>query len=170
MPTSPLTRRLIGSAITDDRSRPAEPAIARVAVGQLEQCLINLAINARDAMSHGGRLQLAVRSADAEPADADDPPGRSTAVAVEPTAELRGDDLLVVVSDTGVGIPAVALTSVFEPFFTTKAVGEGTGLGLAMVRACVETSGGSLTVSSGVGAGTSFAIRLPRSAGGAAKA
>jgi len=112
---------------------------------QLEQVLMNLAVNARDAMPQGGRLTLRTRRAGE---------GR---IALE-------------VEDTGQGIPGEALPRIFEPFFTTKAVGEGTGLGLSMVHGIVQTHGGTLAVDSQVGIGTRFTLTFdltnPKAAGG----
>jgi signal transduction histidine kinase len=134
--------------------------MASLKVGQLEQALINLAINARDAMPAGGRLRIVVDVAGKQ-ADAQSIIGAATVVVVERDRPDRADDVEIVVSDEGVGIPPTILASVFEPFFTTKPVGAGTGLGLAMVRGFVETAGGGLTVTSAVGFGTTFTIRLP---------
>jgi signal transduction histidine kinase len=91
-------------------------------------------------------------------------PDDQTIVAVGHIRPDSSDDLEITVADNGVGIPTTVLASVFEPFFTTKPVGAGTGLGLAMVRGFVEAAGGALIVTSEVGVGTSFTIRLPRAA------
>jgi PAS domain S-box-containing protein len=157
----PMIRRLIGETITIEMALDGEPLVARIQVGQLEQALINLAINARDAMPGGGTLRIALGSARdvIEPRRVGD--GVAAMVAVARGARSRPDDLEIVVSDSGVGIPSGLLASVFEPFFTTKPVGIGTGLGLAMVRGFVETAGGSLVVTSDIGVGTTFTIRLP---------
>jgi two-component system, cell cycle sensor histidine kinase and response regulator CckA len=115
--------------------------------GQLEQVLINLALNARDAMMTGGRFGLEIEN-------------RALA---EPVSGLAaGDYVALVVSDTGTGIPAEHLGRVFDPFFTTKERGRGTGLGLSMCYSIIAQAGGSLTVESTLGAGTSFLILLPR--------
>jgi signal transduction histidine kinase len=104
-------------------------------VPQLEHSLINLAVNAREAMPRGGVLTIGLR--------------RVT------------DEAVIEVSDTGVGIPTGHLAAVFEPFFTTKATGQGIGLGLAMVRGFVENAAGRLAVWSEAGHGATFSIWLP---------
>jgi PAS domain S-box-containing protein len=157
----PLIRRLIGSSIAVELSLAGEALNASIQVGQLEQALINLAINARDAMPEGGRLRIIVDVAGSQPRILTGD-GVSSIVAVERDRPAREDDLEITVSDDGIGIPATVLASVFEPFFTTKPVGAGTGLGLAMVRGFVEAAGGGLVVTSAVGQGTTFTIRLPR--------
>ncbi|HEY3254139.1 MAG TPA: ATP-binding protein [Polyangiaceae bacterium] len=121
--------------------------------GQIEQVLMNLILNARDAMPEGGRITL--RTFDVE-VDEQSPidglaPGAYVALAV---------------SDTGSGIPAEARAQIFEPFFTTKEVGRGTGLGLASVEGIVRQSGGSITVNSSEGQGSTFTVFLPRAAPG----
>jgi signal transduction histidine kinase len=158
----PLIRRLIGDTIAVELSFAPEALNASIQKSQLEQALINLAINARDAMPDGGKLRIVVDTAGSRPSSAADD-GLTTVVALERDRPGRADDLEIIVSDDGVGIPAAVLASVFEPFFTTKPVGLGTGLGLAMVRGFVETAGGGLVVTSGIGRGTTFTIRLPRS-------
>ncbi len=124
---------------------------AMVDPGQLENALLNLCLNARDAMPGGGLLTMSVENAALAP---------DQAVAdVQP-----GDYVLLKVSDTGHGIAPEHLSKVFEPFFTTKARGKGTGLGLAMVYGFLKQSGGHVTVESRVGAGTCVKLYLPRAA------
>jgi PAS domain S-box-containing protein len=119
--------------------------------GQIEQVLVNLAVNARDAMPGGGTLEIETRNVTA----ADDDGVRSS--------ERRpGEWVRVIVRDTGSGIPPEVMTHLFEPFFTTKAPGKGTGLGLATVHGIVAQSGGHIHVDSEPGRGTTFQICLPR--------
>jgi len=115
--------------------------------GQLEQVLMNLAVNARDAMPSGGRFAIEIENWSVASADQ----------GVRP-----GDYVAMRVSDTGTGITPEHLDRIFDPFFTTKARGHGTGLGLAMCYGIIAQAGGNLTVESRLGAGTSFLILLPR--------
>jgi two-component system cell cycle sensor histidine kinase/response regulator CckA len=115
--------------------------------GQLEQVLMNLAVNARDAMPSGGRFAIEIEN-------------RSIS---GPNKELQpGDYVALRITDSGTGIPPEHLDRIFDPFFTTKARGHGTGLGLAMCYGIIGQAGGSLTVESRLGSGTSFLILLPR--------
>jgi PAS domain S-box-containing protein len=117
--------------------------------GQIEQVILNLALNARDAMPEGGTLRLETREV--------------TFAAGEHEGLSAGAYGALVVSDSGTGIPADVLPHVFEPFFTTKEIGQGTGLGLSMVQGIVLQSGGAIDVESSVGAGATFTIYLPHS-------
>jgi two-component system, cell cycle sensor histidine kinase and response regulator CckA len=117
--------------------------------GQLEQVLMNLILNARDAMSEGGRITL--QTFDAQVTD--DAPIEGLA---------PGAYVAIAVQDTGSGISAAARPQIFEPFFTTKEIGRGTGLGLASVEGIVRQSGGSVTVVSSEGQGSTFTVYLPR--------
>jgi two-component system cell cycle sensor histidine kinase/response regulator CckA len=119
--------------------------------GQLEQVILNLAINARDAMPQGGQLTLATSD-------------RAMAAGEDP-ALPAGDYVTLTISDTGTGIPDDVLPHIFEPFFTTKPVGQGTGLGLSMAEGIVQQSRGAMRVASRVGEGTTFTIHLPRGRG-----
>jgi two-component system, cell cycle sensor histidine kinase and response regulator CckA len=125
-------------------------------VSQIEQVIMNLAINARDAMPTGGRITLATSKADLNAAHA-----RSLGLTAGPHAVLTA-------SDNGQGMRPDTQAHIFEPFFTTKEPGKGTGLGLATVHAIVLQSGGHISVSSQVGVGTSFIIYLPASTTSAA--
>jgi len=111
---------------------------------QLEQVILNLAVNARDAMAHGGRLTIETRL-----------------VGVEGEPSSPGKPVLLTVSDNGVGIPEEVRAHLFEPFFTTKEAGRGTGLGLAMVYGAVQQNGGQIEVESAPGQGSTFKIYLP---------
>jgi PAS domain S-box-containing protein len=140
-----MLRRLLPPDIVFETTLASSPSLVTADPGQIEQVLINLAINARDAMPEGGRLTVTTANI-----DRDD------------NAPLPGPHVLITVRDTGVGIPPETMAKIFEPFFTTKAVGKGTGLGLATVHGIIEQSGGRVTVESQVGRGTTFFIRLPK--------
>jgi CheY-like chemotaxis protein len=121
--------------------------------GQLEQVLLNLTLNARDAMRPGGTFTISTR--------AQSLPSRNAATASEDELPA-GDYVQVSVSDTGQGMDAATRARIFEPFFTTKPVGQGSGLGLATVFGIVRQSGGTVRVRSTPGEGTTFSIYLPR--------
>jgi hypothetical protein len=118
--------------------------------GQLEQVLVNLAVNARDAMPGGGTLTIETANITVEDGAID---GASPA--------LPGRNVLLRVSDSGTGMPADVIEHAFDPFFTTKAEGAGTGLGLATVYGIVSQAGGRIQIHSEPGAGTTFSITLP---------
>ncbi len=143
MGMEPMLRRLL----TEDIAMVLElsPGLERVHAdrGQLEQVLMNLAVNARDAMPMGGRLTISTREAQA----ADDVPNAAVALSV---------------SDTGTGIDEATQARIFEPFFTTKPAGKGTGLGLSTVYGIVKQSGGRIAISSAVGQGSTFTVVLPK--------
>ena len=145
-----MLRRLIGDDIKLDLSLATDLPAVFADRSQMSQILINLAINARDAMS--GRGRLSVRTANVTlPA-----PHRCSGCHLE-----SGEYVFFEVADTGCGMSAEVMDRIFEPLFTTKAVGQGTGLGLSTVYGIVKQSGGGIEVTSVVGSGTSFGIYLP---------
>lgn len=146
-----MLKRLIGENITLAQSLDAKEGNVKVDRGQLEQAVVNLAVNARDAMQGGGRLTIAsehVRIGEQDAAAHREMP--------------QGDYVVITVADTGEGLDETTRARIFEPFFTTKEAGKGTGLGLAMVYGFVKQSGGHIDVQSEPGQGTSFHIFLPR--------
>jgi PAS domain S-box-containing protein len=147
----PMLRRLIGEDVKLSCDLSRETGFVRVDLGQLEQVIVNLALNARDAMPHGGTLCLSTRAVAFE---ADD--------AARPADAAPGSYAEIVVSDTGSGIPPHVLPRIFEPFFTTKGAGKGSGLGLSTVFGIVKQSGGHIRVDSEEARGTTFRIALPR--------
>ncbi|MEO7034691.1 MAG: PAS domain S-box protein [Polyangiaceae bacterium] len=155
---SSMLRRMLG----DDVRLIVVPLIERGWVfadpGQLEQVLMNLAVNARDAMPRGGAITLEIRRIELEGAQA-------AALSL-----ARGSYLRLGVSDTGEGMDKATQGRIFEPFFTTKAVGKGTGLGLATVFGIVQQSGGQISVESSLGRGATFHVWLPYSVQAAAAA
>ncbi len=148
---SHLLRRLIGENIELQIVHGRDLHLVRVDQGQLEQVIINLAVNARDAMPDGGKL--AIHTGNVTLAEAE-----QRGVELMPAGEY----ILIEVEDTGVGIPRDNLSRIFEPFFSTKEVGSGTGLGLSTVYGIVKQTGGFVFVESAVGKGTRFLIYLPR--------
>jgi CheY-like chemotaxis protein len=117
----------------------------------MEQVIVNLAVNARDAMPGGGTLRIETRNAEV-----------AAAAPAAPASVPPGQYLLLTVSDTGQGMDPQTLARIFEPFFTTKAEGKGTGLGLSTVYGIIQQSGGQIVVESARGSHTTFGIYLPR--------
>jgi len=145
-----LLRRLIGAQIRLDMIHGRDIGLVKVDQGQLEQVIINLVVNARDAMPNGGSVTV------------------KTSNHIQKDAILRGQDemppgryVLIQVTDTGTGIPHEILSRIFEPFFSTKEVGSGTGLGLSTVYGVVRQTGGFIHVDSTEGKGTTFTVYLP---------
>jgi signal transduction histidine kinase/ActR/RegA family two-component response regulator len=143
---APMLRRIIGEHIELRIASHTSLARVRADRGQLEQVLLNLAVNARDAMQAGGTLTIATTNIDGMGTR----PDRATTRAVA-----------LVVTDTGTGMSEAVKERIFEPFFTTKEPGKGTGLGLSTVYGIVNQSGGTIHVESALGRGTSFRIELP---------
>ncbi|HEY6631156.1 MAG TPA: ATP-binding protein [Rhizobiaceae bacterium] len=151
-----LLARLVGSQIKlkVDHGRDLWPV--KVDIGQFEQVVVNLAVNARDAMPEGGDLTVRTKNVTED---------ETKAYGYREMAP--GDYVLVEVQDAGTGIPPDVLKKIFEPFFTTKEVGKGTGLGLSMVYGIIKQTGGFIYCDSEVGRGTVFRIFLPRYVPGA---
>jgi len=158
----PMLRQLIGEHIELSTRLDPQAGAINVDLAQLEQVLLNLLVNARDAMPDGGRCTIETAPVEIE-------------AKVDPAAEAEvdrdlpvGSYVLLAVADTGIGMEAEVLSHLFEPFFTTKDREKGTGLGLATVYGIVRQSGGQVRVESAPGAGSRFAVYLPRVAAEAA--
>jgi PAS domain S-box-containing protein len=147
-----LVKRTLGAAIRFETELATDAWCVYVDAGQLENSVLNLVINARDAMPEGGRLTLCSRNV----AFAEDDAARHPKLA-------PGEYVEIAVHDTGPGMPAEVVKRAFEPFFTTKDVGKGTGLGLSMVYGFAEQSGGIATIASESGRGTRVSLYFPRS-------
>ncbi len=144
-----LIRPLVGARIRIELDLCQPECFAHADLGQFETALVNLAVNARDAMDGEGVLSIGISTVDAIP------PVRGNSL-------RRGDFIAVKITDTGTGIADENIDAIFEPFFTTKEVGKGTGLGLSQAFGFATQSGGEITVTSVVGAGTTFTIYLPQ--------
>ena len=155
----PLLRRTLGENIQIiDGTAKQDCWSLYIDPGQLESAILNLCINARDAMPEGGRLTIATRNVTIE-----------RRPAVQDPDLAPGDYVMLSIADTGNGIPPDQLVHVFDPFYTTKPTGKGTGLGLSMVYGFTKQSGGSVRIDSQVGAGTTVKIYLPRAQDGASE-
>jgi len=148
----PLLRRAVGESIAIQIRLPETATVCDLDASQLEATLLNLAVNARDAMSEGGTLTIEVERVDRDPG----------LVARFSEASL-GPWIVISVRDTGCGMPKEVQERAFEPFFTTKETGKGSGLGLSQVYGFVRQSGGFVTLQSAVGNGTHLALYLPPS-------
>jgi two-component system cell cycle sensor histidine kinase/response regulator CckA len=146
-----LLRRLVGETIELDVKHGRVLWLVKADINQFEQVIVNLVVNARDAMPTGGKIVVRTHNvSEAQCAD------------FHETQLTPADYVLIEIEDEGHGIPADVLDKIFEPFFTTKEVGKGTGLGLSMVYGIVKQTGGFIFVDSAVGEGTTFRIFLPR--------
>jgi signal transduction histidine kinase/CheY-like chemotaxis protein len=146
-----MLRRLLASNIRLEITLAPNLGLVMADPGQIEQVLVNLAINARDAMPDGGRLSITTMNIDLNGSYLD------------PDAQaLQGPQVMITVVDTGVGMSPEVVSRVFDPFFTTKDAGKGAGLGLASVHGIIEQSGGRIRVYSEPGRGSTFKIYLPR--------
>jgi CheY-like chemotaxis protein len=154
-----MLRRLIGENVELLVHSAPRPWLVKADAGQLEQVLVNLAVNARDAMPHGGRLTIATGNADLDEA-------RTQGLA----GLAPGQYVRLTVTDTGTGMSEGTRARLFEPFFTTKEKGKGTGLGLATCYGIVHQCGGGVFCATELGKGTTFTVYLPRFNGPAAPA
>jgi PAS domain S-box-containing protein len=145
----PMLERLLGDDLAVVTELPRTPLPIFADGARVDQALINLAVNARDAMPHGGVLKLAATAVELAPA------------AAGPLGVTAGRYARLTVTDTGAGMTPETMEQVFEPFFTTKEPGRGTGLGLSSVYGIVNQSGGAISVASELGRGTTFTIHLP---------
>jgi len=148
---APMLQRMIGEDMELSVMAPEGTGRVRVDPSQMQQVLMNLAVNARDAMPGGGRITVEVRDVEVR-----------EAVALGHATLPAGQYVTLAVSDTGTGMSPETIAHIFEPFFTTKEQGKGTGLGLSTVYGIVEQSQGGIQVESELGRGTTFTIYLPR--------
>jgi len=146
-----LLRRLVGEVIPLEVKHGRDLWLVKADVNQFEQVIVNLVVNARDAMPEGGRITVRTRNVAA-----------ADCAAYHEKSLIAAEYVLIEVEDTGHGIPAEVRAKIFEPFFTTKEIGKGTGLGLSMVYGIVKQTGGYVFCDSEPGAGAIFRIFLPR--------
>ncbi len=147
-----MLRRLLGEQIEIVVEGTSGLNRTFVDASQIEQVILNLAVNARDAMPDGGKVSIATANVTLDPAHAGHHPG-----------VVPGEYAMLTVSDTGMGMDSATASRIFEPFFTTKPLGKGTGLGLSTVFGIARQSGGSVVVSSELGQGTTFTLFFPKS-------
>ncbi|MDO9443070.1 MAG: ATP-binding protein [Beijerinckiaceae bacterium] len=146
-----LLRRLVGEKIELDLKHGRDLWLVKADINQFEQVVVNLVVNARDAMPDGGKIHLRTRNVTA-----------AECASFNESSLVPGEFVVIEVEDTGTGIPDDVKDKIFEPFFTTKEVGKGTGLGLSMVYGIVKQTGGWVFCDSTPGRGTTFRIFLPR--------
>ena len=144
-----MLQRLVGPSIRLRTVLQAHPAIVKADRGLIEQVLMNLAINARDAMPQGGSLDIRTRNE------------REPRTLAGQSGQIEAAFVLIEIADTGVGMSAEVAATIFEPFFTTKEPGKGTGIGLATVYSIIAEAGGHVDVHTIVDAGTVFSVYLP---------
>jgi signal transduction histidine kinase len=147
---APMLRQLMGADVQLEVDGARDVGRIKIDPGQFEQLIMNLAVNARDAMPNGGTLRLIVEAEEV-------PPVSATRLLVQP-----GPYLVISAADTGLGIDEATRLRIFEPFFTTKPEGEGTGLGLSTVYGILKQNGGAIDVESEVNRGTTFRLYLPQ--------
>ena len=146
-----MLRRLVGEKIDLDLRHGRDLWLVKADVNQFEQVIVNLVVNAHDAMPNGGKVTIKTQNVTAQ-----------ECASFHEKGLVDADYVLIEVADTGSGIPPAVKDKIFEPFFTTKEVGKGTGLGLAMVYGIVKQTGGWVFCDSALGEGTTFRIFLPR--------
>jgi signal transduction histidine kinase/DNA-binding response OmpR family regulator len=152
---SDLLRRTLGEAVTIRNVLASDLWRTAADTNQLESALLNLAVNARDAMTEGGQLTIETANTVLD-----------ESYAARHEEVMAGEYVMLAVSDTGTGMPQSVIDRAFEPFFTTKQIGQGTGLGLSQVYGFVKQSGGHVKIDSAHGQGTTIRLYLPRLAGG----
>jgi two-component system, cell cycle sensor histidine kinase and response regulator CckA len=145
-----MLQRLLGARFVLELDLTRDPAVVRADVNQLEQVLLNLVVNARDAMPDGGRIVVSTRNV------------RCSAEETKPHGVPAGPYIELAVRDSGCGMDAPTLARIFEPFFTTKGLGQGTGMGLSTVHGIIQQHRGYLKVESAPGEGTTFFVYLPQ--------